>query len=119
MSLGDEIEKLADLHRRGTLSDAEFAQAKARLIGASGASVDPVTLAAINGLRRSRSERWFGGVCGGLAQVSGIAVWLWRLAFVLFVLCAGAGGLVYLLLWLVLPLEAPPPTCPTAAPVPG
>lgn len=123
MSLGDEIEKLADLHRRGALSDAEFAQAKARLIGASGAGggagADPATLAAINGLRRSRSERWFGGVCGGLAQVSGIAVWLWRLAFVLFVLCAGVGGLVYLLLWLVLPLEAPPPAYPTAAPVPG
>jgi hypothetical protein len=31
----DELEKLADLHKRGVVSDAEFATAKAKLLGAS------------------------------------------------------------------------------------
>ena len=35
MSLSEELDKLAHLHRQGILSDAEFAQAKARLLDAS------------------------------------------------------------------------------------
>jgi len=34
--LGAELEQLAELHRRGSLSDVEFAQAKQKLIGGSG-----------------------------------------------------------------------------------
>jgi uncharacterized protein len=33
MSLGDELQKLRQLHQSGALSDEEFAQAKARLLG--------------------------------------------------------------------------------------
>ena len=107
MSIADQLDQLAALHQRGGLTDAEFAQAKARVLGQTERSNANATVAAVNGLRRSRTDRWIGGVCGGLAQATGVAAWLWRLAFVLFVLCAGAGGLVYLLLWLLVPLEEP------------
>ena len=105
MSIADQLDQLAVLHQRGVLSDAEFAQAKARVLEPPGRGTAHPTVAAVNGLRRSRDDRWFGGVCGGLALTTGVAAWLWRLAFVLFVLCAGAGGFVYLLLWLLVPLE--------------
>jgi phage shock protein C len=101
MSISDELDKLGELHRRGDLSDDEFTRAKARVLGepvGSGA-----VAAGVNALRRSRSDRWLGGVCGGLARITGVAAWLWRLAFVLLVLCAGTGVLVYLLLWVLVP----------------
>lgn len=107
MSISDEIGKLGELHQRGVLSDEEFARAKARTIGdASGTRPEPA-VAAINAFHRSRNDRWVGGVCGGLAQVSGLAAWIWRLIFAVLVLCAGTGVLVYLLLWIFVPVEAP------------
>jgi phage shock protein PspC (stress-responsive transcriptional regulator) len=60
-------------------------------------------LGAINALRRSRNDRWLGGVCGGLAQITGLAAWAWRLIFTLLFLCAGSGAVIYLLLWLFVP----------------
>jgi phage shock protein C len=105
MSLTDDLERLAALHRSGALSDAEFASAKARALdrgpraGADG--VGPW----LRGLRRSRSDRWIGGVCGGLAPVSGLPSWLWRLIFAALVLCAGSGLMLYVLLWILLPRE--------------
>jgi hypothetical protein len=33
LDLASEIAKLSDLHRQGVLSDAEFAQAKSKLLG--------------------------------------------------------------------------------------
>ena len=33
MALPDELERLAELHQRGVLSDDEFARAKARVMG--------------------------------------------------------------------------------------
>ena len=102
MAMSDELAKLQELHQRGALTDDEFARAKARVLGDTGRGA---SAAAVNGLRRSRSDRWLGGVCAGLAQMSGLAPWLWRLMFVLLVLCAGTGVLVYLLLWVLLPEE--------------
>ena len=43
-------------------------------------------------LRRSGTEKIFGGVCGGLAEYSGIDVVLWRVGFVGLTLAGGAGG---------------------------
>jgi hypothetical protein len=40
MSLPDDLQKLEDLHRGGTLSEAEFRQAKAVLLAGGGGSVD-------------------------------------------------------------------------------
>lgn len=105
MSTTDDLSRLADLHRNGQLSDEEFAQAKARVLNERALRDQPALVGALNGLRRSRSDRWLGGVCSGLAQTTGLAPWLWRLAFVLFTFFGGAGLLVYLLLWIFVPAE--------------
>src|SRR3954469_19587046 len=54
-------------------------------------------------LRRSGTEKMLGGVCGGLADYSGIDVVLWRVGFVALTLAGGAGIVVYLLLWVLMP----------------
>jgi len=113
MSISTELDKLDELHRRGALSDDEFARAKARVLGnAAPAAAATPALGAINALRRSRSDRWFGGVCGGLAQITGLAAWAWRLIFALLALCAGSGVVAYVLLWVFVPeqeLQNTPP----------
>lgn len=55
--------------------------------------------------RRSRTDRIFGGVCGGIAHYFGIDTLPVRLLFVVLAITAGAGLLLYLLLWIVMPLE--------------
>ena len=105
MSLSEEIRNLGELHQRGVMTDDEFARAKARVIDAAGDRPPNPTIAALNGLRRSRDKRWLGGVCGGLGQITGFAAWAWRALFALLVLCAGTGVLVYLLLWILVPEE--------------
>ena len=57
-------------------------------------------------LRRSRTDRILGGVCGGFARYFGVDTLLVRLLFVLFAITAGAGLLLYILLWIVMPLES-------------
>lgn len=120
MSLSIELERLADLHQRGQLSDEEFQRAKERLLQGQAASpeagaqnrsssaADAGLGSAINRLQRSREERWLGGVCGGLMAVSGTAAWIWRLLFLALLFCHGAGLITYLVLWLLVP-EAPKP----------
>ncbi len=105
MSMSDELGKLQDLHQRGALTDDEFARAKARLLDGPAAHVDSPVLAALNALRRSRSDRWIAGVCGGLAISTGVESWVWRLVFALLLLCGGAGAVLYLLLWIFVPGE--------------
>jgi phage shock protein C len=108
MSESDELGKLGDLHQRGVLSDEEFARAKGRVLsGAAGAGAGDryPAAGALNALRRSRYDRWFGGVCGGIGHITGVPAWLWRMMFTLFVLCAGTGLIAYLLLWFFVPLE--------------
>lgn len=58
--------------------------------------------------RRSRSDKILGGICGGLAQYFGIDPLLVRIAFVVFAIFAGSGLLIYILLWLLVPLEPAP-----------
>ena len=53
-------------------------------------------------LRRSSSDRMLGGVCGGLAEYSGIDPVLWRVGMVALALL-GPGVIVYLLLWVLMP----------------
>jgi len=57
---------------------------------------------------RSGTDRMAGGVCGGLADYTGIDATLWRVGAVLFSLTGGAGVVVYLLLWVAVP-SAPLP----------
>ena len=57
-------------------------------------------------LRRSRSNRVFAGVCGGLAEFFGISSFWFRLAFVLAFIPGGVPGLlVYFLMWFMIPNE--------------
>ncbi|MBX3709684.1 MAG: PspC domain-containing protein [Gammaproteobacteria bacterium] len=55
-------------------------------------------------LYRSRKERMIAGVCGGLAEYFGIdPTWI-RLAFVVLFFIGGSTLLIYLIMWLVVPL---------------
>jgi phage shock protein C len=106
MSLSEELNRLGELHGRGVLSDEEFVRAKQRVLGGTPEAAAPA-LQAINALRRSRDDRWLGGVCGGIARVTGVEAWIWRLLFALLALCAGTGVVVYLLLWILMPADPP------------
>jgi phage shock protein PspC (stress-responsive transcriptional regulator) len=102
MSLSEELGRLGTLHERGVLTGEEFARAKARILGGVPDVTAPALLA-INALRRSRDDRWLGGVCGGIARVTGVEGWIWRLIFATLALCAGTGVLIYLLMWILIP----------------
>lgn len=54
-------------------------------------------------LTRSEKERILGGVCGGLAEYFNLDPTLVRLVFVLLALAGGAGLLVYIILWIIMP----------------
>jgi phage shock protein C len=56
-------------------------------------------------LWRSRKERKIAGVCGGLAYYLRVDPFWFRLIFVLFFLAVGTGLMVYLIMWLIIPLE--------------
>ena len=115
MNISDEIKRLHELNQAGALTDAEFEQAKARLLAGSvnlnkggepsggGSGADLAN--EFSRLRRSRSDRWLGGVCGGLAKASGMDAWIWRLVFALFTVSFGFGAVVYLLMWIFVPEE--------------
>jgi phage shock protein C len=62
-----------------------------------------------NRLQRSRNERIIGGVCGGLAEYFNVDPLLVRVILVAITLVGGAGILLYLILWAVVPLAPPPP----------
>ncbi len=103
--ISDELSKLADLRANGTLSEAEFIRAKERLLNAEpGYPKDPLA-SAVNTFRRSRTDRWLGGVCGGMARSTGLEAWAWRLIFTVLFICGGVGVLVYLLLWIFVPSD--------------
>jgi phage shock protein C len=55
-----------------------------------------------NKLRRQNGI--LAGVCGGLAEFTGISVFWFRLGFIILLVPGGLPGLVpYLILWLVIP----------------
>ncbi|MGD8406219.1 MAG: PspC domain-containing protein [Anaerolineales bacterium] len=55
-------------------------------------------------LRRSRHNRVFAGICGGLAEFFGISAFWFRLAFVIALIPGGIPGLVpYLIMWIIVP----------------
>jgi phage shock protein PspC (stress-responsive transcriptional regulator) len=105
MSVADELGRLHELHSRGALSDEEFSRAKARLIDGPAATSDIPVVDAVNRLRRSRSDRWIAGICGGVAQVTGVESWIWRLILAVLALFGGTGVLLYILLWIFVPEE--------------
>lgn len=102
----DDLQRLSDLHRDGHLNDDEFSRAKGRILGdgAAAAALPPIAHS-VNAFRRSRSDRWIGGVCGGIARVTGVESWIWRLIFFALLLFGGTGVLLYVLLWIFVPSE--------------
>ena len=59
---------------------------------------------AANTLRRSRRNRVFGGVAGGLGEFFGISPIWFRIAFLISLIPGGVPGLgLYLLLWIIIP----------------
>ena len=105
MGLADDIARLEELKSRGALTDDEFQRAKQRLLEGMAPPTPSPYSPAINRLRRSRSDRWIGGVCGGLAAVTGIESWVWRLLLAVLFLFGGTGLVIYVLLWIFVPLE--------------
>ncbi len=55
---------------------------------------------------RSETDRKIAGVCGGIAEYFEIDATLVRLAWAIFVLCAGTGIIAYLLAALIIPNES-------------
>ncbi|MBC3868768.1 PspC domain-containing protein [Undibacterium oligocarboniphilum] len=114
MNIADEIRRLHELHQAGALTDAEFAQAKAKLLSAE-AEASSTHNAAYSGLdssleqlnrfRRSTTDCWLGGICGGLGKFTGLESWIWRLLFVLFTCYFGAGLVIYVMAWIFVPEE--------------
>ena len=107
MSLADELDKLASLKERGVISSEEFQRLKARLVE-GGASV-PAGLVTSR-MRRSLTDSWIGGVCGGLARMMGVETWIVRLAVTLLTFFWGTGLVIYILLWVFVPLEGADPS---------
>jgi phage shock protein C len=109
MTLSDELAKLGELRASGTLTEEEFTRAKERLLNTSGvaqgARSEEPAVSAVNAFRRSRTDRVLGGVCGGMARATGVESWVWRLLFAVLFIFAGAGLLVYVLLWIFVPSE--------------
>jgi phage shock protein PspC (stress-responsive transcriptional regulator) len=105
MALADELGKLAELHANGGLTEEEFKRAKERLLSTEQSRPNDPVASAVNTFRRSRTDRWLGGVCGGIARSTGMEAWAWRLLFAVLFIFAGAGLLVYLLLWIFVPSD--------------
>jgi len=120
MNLADDLQKLHNLREQGALTDEEFTLAKKRLLEGTAEDAKPKTekprepAPVLNQFRRSITDRWIGGVCGGLAEITGIPSWSWRILFVLTVLLHGIGVIMYVLLWIFVPVQAnaPQPVTP-------
>ncbi len=57
-------------------------------------------------LYRSQKDRMVGGVCGGLGEFFQVDPIVFRLIFVLLLIGAGSGFLIYIVMMLIIP-EAP------------
>ncbi len=57
-------------------------------------------------LYRSKNEKMIAGVCGGLASYFSLDPTIVRLIFILLLFAPPSGILIYLILWLITPLEA-------------
>jgi phage shock protein C len=121
-TMTEALQQLSQLHADGKLTDEEFTLAKRRIIDASVSATPSVTPTAmpnaLQKLNRSLTDRWIGGVCGGLAVATSIPTWAWRILFVLMILLNGLGILMYLLMWIFVPLQQPPSTV-LSTPVPA
>ena len=56
-------------------------------------------------LYRSSKDKILGGVCGGIADYFGVDPTIVRALWILLSLAWGAGIILYLLLWLIVPVR--------------
>jgi phage shock protein PspC (stress-responsive transcriptional regulator) len=115
VSIADELLKLDSLRASGSITDHEYARAKAHLLdGAPSTSaprppagaVDPGSEAnLLQRLARSSRDRWLGGICGGLGLYTPIPSWTWGLIFCAMLLFYGIGLVPYILLWIFVPSD--------------
>ena len=54
-------------------------------------------------LYRSQTDRKVAGVCGGLAEYFNVDPTLIRVLFIVLAVCGGAGLVLYLAMWIVVP----------------
>ena len=54
-------------------------------------------------LQRSSQNKVIGGVCAGLARYLGLDPVLVRIIFLVALIVFGAGPLIYIILWIVMP----------------
>jgi phage shock protein C len=61
-------------------------------------------------LYRSQANRMVAGVCGGMAEYFNVDATLIRVLFVVLAVFGGAGLVLYLLMWIIVPdaTKAPP-----------
>lgn len=77
-------------------------------------NVSPTPTSTAPRLYRSTTDKVIGGVCGGLATYFRIDPVLVRLAFVVFALAGGASVLLYIVLWIAVPVGEVVPIGETA-----
>lgn len=118
MSITDELERLDKLRASGSLSEAEYAQAKAHALGGGSSAAGGAGTSGPSGsthggflhrLTLSATDRVIGGVCGGLGAHTGLPSWAWRVIFCATVFYFGIGLLFYILLWIFIPRDASTP----------
>jgi phage shock protein C len=54
-------------------------------------------------LYRSQTDRKLAGVCGGLAEYTGLDANVIRVIFVILTVFGGAGLIIYLAMWIIVP----------------
>ena len=109
MDLADQLQKLHTLREQGVLTEDEFILAKKRVLDgtASQTTYEPTqSNSLLNQFRLSTTDKWIGGICGGLATLTSVPAWTWRILFLLTALLHGIGVLVYILLWIFVPVQA-------------
>lgn len=111
MSMIDELERLAALRDKGAVTEAEYEQAKARVLSPE-PFAEPMRAVRTRSrlVRRSVTDRWIGGVCGGLARLTDSEAWIWRLLFTAGLVFGGITAFIYVLLWVFVPSEEIPTT---------
>ncbi len=68
-------------------------------------SFDPSRLSTITRARRSTDDKMLAGVCGGLGRYLGVDPVLLRVVLALLTVFGGAGAVIYIAMWLLLPEE--------------
>lgn len=56
-------------------------------------------------LYRSRKDKILAGICGGVGKYLDIDPIIIRLIFIVLLLTVGSGILIYLIAWIIIPLE--------------